>query len=191
MPKVILASSSVQRKKLLEQAGISFEIIVSNADETPVEALSFCNQLKDISMRKALTVMNMLDTNEDYIIVAGDQNILFNGIIYGKPETIDEARKLIKSMQGSQEIYAYTGNTVLHISNSQIITSINECDIARLGMDTISDEDLEQYLRTGTPLSKCGGINILETPSLYLLEGRLSTAKGLTVEYLIDMLSKL
>lgn len=191
MPKVILASSSVQRKALLEDLGIPFEIIVSNVDETPVKALSITEQMNDISMRKALAVMDMVNEPEDYIIVSADQNIFFDGVMYGKPNTIEEARELIKKMQGSNEIYAYVGNTVLYISNSTIIKHISECDIARLRMDYISDEELEDYLATGSPLAKCGGINILHTPGLHLEAGKLCTAKGMTVTHLIDMLSQI
>ena len=81
MPKIILASSSVQRKALLEELGLSFEIVVSNVDETPNEELSLTEQLNDISMRKALTVMNIVNETENHIIVAADQNIFFNGIM--------------------------------------------------------------------------------------------------------------
>ena len=121
MPKIILASSSPQRRYLLEEAGIPFEVIVSNADETPVKAYSLDEQLNDIAMRKALTVIDKLNTDEDYIIVAADQNILFQGNLYGKPRNIEEARNLIKSMQGSDQIYAYVGNTLLYVSNGKVI----------------------------------------------------------------------
>lgn len=190
MPKIILASSSVQRKKLLEEAGIPFEVIVSNADETPVKVYSLSDQLNDIAMRKALTIIDKLNADEDYIIVAADQNILFNGTLYGKPCSIEEARELIQKMQGSDQIYAYVGNTVLYVSNGKIIDSISECDVARMKMDYISDKDLEIYLATKCPLAKCAGINVLETPSLHLLEGKMSTAIGMTIEYLMEMLSK-
>lgn len=191
MPKIILASSSVQRKALLEELGIAFDVVVSNVDETPVKALSITEQMNDISMRKALAVMDMLKETDDHIIVAADQNIYFDGVMYGKPQSIEEARTLIKRMQGSNEIYAYVGNTVLYISNSTVIQHISKCDIARLRMDYISDEELENYLETGSPLAKCGGINILQTPGLHLEAGKLCTAKGMTVDCLIDMLSQI
>ena len=187
MSKIILASSSVHRKALLEEFGIPFEVIVSNVDETPNEELSLTEQMIDISMRKALAVMNMVK-DADCVIAAADQNIFFNGTMYGKPSTIEEARQLIKSMEGSNEIYAYVGNTVLYISNSTVEKCINECDIARLRMEPISDAELEEYLATKSPLTKCAGINIVDTPGLYLEDGRESTARGMTVEYLLDIL---
>jgi len=191
MPKIILASGSEPRKALLEEFGFSFDVLVSNVDETPVKKLSIPEQMKDISMRKALAVMDMANEPEDHIIVAADQNIFFNGIMYGKPKNIDEARQIIKSMQGSNEIYAYVGNTVLYISKSKVEKHINQFDIAKMRMDYISDEELENYLATKSPLSRCAGINIIETPFLHLVEGRISTARGMTIECLIDMLSQI
>ena len=146
MPKIILASGSAQRKALLEELGYTFDIVVSNADETPTEALCLTARMNDISMRKALTVMDMIKETEDHIIVSADQNILFNGVMYGKPNSIEEARELIKRMQGSNEIYAYVGNTVLYIVNSTIMSHISACDIATLRMDYISDEELEKVI---------------------------------------------
>lgn len=189
--KIILASSSTQREKILKDTGITFEIVVSNVDETPAENLSFTEQLKEISMRKALAVMLTTVNIGDRIIVAADQNIMFNGKMYGKPKTIEDARELIRSMEGSNEIYAYVGNSILEISENKIIRCVNECDISRMRMDIVSSQTLEEYLATKSPLKKCGGINIFDTPFLHLEEGKLSTAGGLTVEYLIDMLDKI
>lgn len=102
-------------------------------------------------MRKALTVIDKLSADKDYIIVAADQNILFRDMLYGKPSNIEEVRQIIKSIQGSDQIYAYVGNTVLYVSNGKIIDSISECDVARMKMDYISDDDLETYLKTKCP----------------------------------------
>ena len=52
-PCVILASKSAVRKQQLIDSSIPFEVIVSNADETPDESKSFRDQLAEISMRKA------------------------------------------------------------------------------------------------------------------------------------------
>lgn len=189
MPKIILASQSHQRKKLLENAGISFEVFICEVDDTPVKAFSFVEQLNDISLRKALSAMDAIKNNEEYIILAADQNIFFNNTIIKKPESISEAREIIQNMEGSNEIYTYVGNTVLYVSNFNIVKIINKSDKARLRMDYILDEELENYLETKSPLTKCAGINIADTPFLHLEEGKMSTAYGMTIEYLFEMLS--
>ena len=186
---LILASKSEIRKKMLERSGIPFEIIVSNADETPDLSKSFGEQLKEISMKKAKVVFEATVDRGERIIVAADQNIVFNNVMYGKPKSLDEARKLIKSMEGNNNIYAYVGNSIIYANGNTIIKIINNYDISRMRMDNISDKELENYLTNQKPLTKCGGISIVDAKFLHLEEGRMSTACGMTIEYLQDLLS--
>ncbi len=190
-PRVILASKSAVRKQQLIDNSIPFEVIVSKADETPDKSKSFKNQLAEISMRKAQTVFEMTKDRGLRLIIAGDQNIVFNDIMYGKPKSIDEARNLIRNMRGSDEVYAYTGNAVLLAENNKILQSVNITDVARLSVDDISDEEIEDYLKDGNCLSLCGGISINSALFVHLKEGRLSTAKGMTLEFAKEMMSSL
>lgn len=188
--KIILASRSPRKKNILKNAGISFDTISVSIDETPVKDFSITEQLKEISMRKALAAMQVTENLGSRIIVASKQNIVFKDQIYGRPHTIEEARSFIKNMEGSNEIYSYVGNAILDISDTNnIIKLSNECDIAILRMVYIPDEVLENYLKSQSPLDKCGGISIFDTPFLFLEDGRKSTAGGLTVENLFKMLN--
>lgn len=190
-PRVILASKSAVRKQQLIDDSIPFEVMVSNADETPDESKSFKNQLAEISMRKAKTVFEETKDRGLRLIIAADQNIVFDNVMYGKPKSIDEARNLLNRMRGSEEIYAYTGNSVLLAENDRILQSVNITDIARLSIDDISDEEREAYLATGKCLSFCGGISISNSNFIHLKEGRMSTAKGMTLEYAKEIMSSL
>jgi len=189
MVNVILASQSPIRKKMLEAEKIPFEILVSNADETADSSKSFEGQLSEISMRKALVVFKATIDRGERVIVAADQNIVFNNTMYGKPKNLEEARELIKSMEGSNSIYAYVGNTIIYANGRNIIKVINNCDISRMSMDSISEEELEDYLTNKKPLTKCGGISIADAGFLHLEEGKFSTACGMTIEYLQELLS--
>lgn len=190
-PRVILASKSTIRKQQLIDASIPFEVVVSNADETPDESKSFKNQLAEIAMRKAKTVLEETKDRGLRLIVAADQNIVFDNKMYGKPKSIDEARNLLACMKDSEEIYAYTGNAVLLADHDKILQSVNITDVARLGMDDISDEELEAYVSKGKCLSYCGGFNITDANFVHLKEGKMSTAKGMTLEYAKEMMSSL
>ena len=68
---------------------------------------------------------------------------------------------------------------------------MNITDVARLSVDNISDEEMDNYLSDGTWLSICGGISINNALFVHLKEGRLSTAKGMTLEYAKEMMSNL
>ncbi len=190
-PRVILASKSGVRKQQLIDASIPFEVMVSDADETPDESKSFKDQLAEIAMRKAMTVFEETKNRGRRLIVAGDQNMVFEKKMYGKPATIDEARELISSMLGTDELYAYTGNAVILAEGDKILQSINLTDIARLSVDDISEDELEAYLATGKSLKYCGGISITDALFVHLKEGRMSTARGMTLEYAKEMMSSL
>ncbi len=185
--QVILASSSAIRKQQMINADIPFEVIVSNADETPNVSKSFRAQLAEIAMRKADVVFNKTSDRGMRLIVAADQNIVFDGEMYGKPKSIDDARKLIKNMRGRKDIYAYTGNAVLLADGNEILESTNITDISRMSMEQISDEVLEDYLANSKPLTKCGGFSINDASFIHLEEGRYSTACGMTIEIVQEM----
>lgn len=182
-PRIILASQSEVRKRQLIEESIPFEIIVSNADETPDESKNFRNQLADISMRKAMKVFDETLDRGLRLIIAADQNIVFEDVMYGKPKTLDEARLLIMKMMGSEEVYAYTGNAVLLAKGEDILQSINVTDVSRMSVDKITDDELEIYLSDGKCLTYCGGISISNSNFVHLKEGRMSTARGMTLEY--------
>lgn len=188
---IILASQSESRKRQLTEAGIVFEVMVSHADETPDNTKSFGAQLAEIALRKALTIQNQTAVRGPRVIVAADMNVVFGGKMYGKPKTIEEARSLIKSMQGSSEIYGYTGNAILLSDKDRVLEMINVTDIARMSMDHIPDTTLEDYLANQKPLTKCGGFTIMDAPFVHLEEGRYSTACGLTTEYVEEMIKGL
>ena len=190
-PRVILASGSNVRKQQLIDNSIPFEVIVSDADETPDETKNFKDQLAEISMRKAKVVFEKTKERGRRLIVAADQNIVFEGKMYGKPKNINEARKLIGRMRGSEDVYAYTGNTVILADNDKVMQSINATDIARLSIDNISDETLEKYLSEGRYLSYCGGILMGDANFIHLKEGRMSTARGMTLEYAEELMQSL
>ena len=190
-PRVILASKSAVRKQQMIDNSIPFEVIISDVDETPDDSKSFKNQLAEISMRKAEVVFKKTKDRGLRLIVAGDQNIVFNEKMYGKPKNIEEARNLLSQMRGSEEVYAYTGNAVLLAENDKILQSINVTDVARLSIDNISDDEMDNYLKTGICLSLCGGISITKSLFVHLKEGRLSTAKGMTLEYAKEMMKNL
>lgn len=191
MINLILASKSPIRKNMLEEENLQFEVMVSEADETVNLSKSFEEQLKEISMRKAQVIFKETIDRKERIIIAADQNIVFNNKMYGKPSNLSDARELIQSMEGKDSIYSYVGNTLIHANGDRIIKIINNCDISRMRMDNISDIELEEYLENNNPLTKCGGINITDTKFLHLEEGRISTAKGMTIEYLKDLICSL
>ena len=92
-------------------------------------------------------------------------------------------------MRGTEDVYAYTGNAVLLAENDRILQSVNITDVARLSVDNISDDEIVNYLKDGKCLSVCGGISINNCLFVHLKEGRMSTARGMTLEYAKEIMS--
>ena len=182
--KIILASKSKIRRQMMDEAGYDYSVVVSDADETPNEDYCIMEQIVDIASRKAKAVFNATKDQGKRIIVAADQNIYFGNTLYGKPKSIEEARVLIQSMRGSNEIYAYTGNFIIVADGEKYMFDEKSFFSAQMRMDNISDDELEEYLQNGNPLSKCGGISIYDTPFLHMVSGDLSSAQGMTISTL-------
>jgi len=190
-PRVILASGSKFRKQMLTDAGIPFEVVVSDTDETPDESRSLQDQLAEIAMRKAQAVFAATKKRGRRLVIAADQNIMFDGRLYGKQKTVEEARELLRRMRGSDEVYSYTGNAILLVDGDKVLQSVSVTDTARLIVDDLSDEEIEGFLAQGTWDMVCGAANVNNSFFVRLKEGRLSTAQGMTIEYIKEMLRSL
>jgi MAF protein len=189
-PRVILASSSKFRRQQMIEAEIPFEIVVSNADETPDDSKSFKEQLAEIALRKATTVYNATKERGKRLIIAADQNIVFGDKMYGKPNDAKEAKELLQKMSGSDEVYCYTGNAILLADGDKILQTINETDVARVSVDEMTEEQINQYLKDGRALTACGGLIVDGNPFVHLKDGRLSTARGMTLELAEELLKE-
>ncbi len=185
--EVILASQSDIRKKMLQDKKISFEVIVSDADETPDPQLHVMDSFKDIAMRKAMKVFEETQNRGKRIIIAADMNYLFCGRRYGKPSSLMEAEYFIRSTEGRYDLYAFTGNAIIYAQGKQIIKTVNTCDVARLRVDNISDKELAEYLSKPDTLKKAGGMTISDASFLHLEQGKRSTAMGMTIEHFLEL----
>ena len=181
---VILASKSPYRKKLLEEYNIPFEMMDCGADTTPDLKKNLLEQLRDIALRKAMGAVKKTKDRGERIIVAADQVIVFEGSVLGYPKSIEEAKSMILSMRGSNQIYSYVGNAILHVDEDQVKRKFNNSSTARMKMENISDYQVDGYLAKTNSLLKCAGINLSDTNFLHLESGFYSTACGMTVEYL-------
>ena len=182
--EVILASKSPYRKRLLEEYKIPFEMMDCGTDTTPDLSKKLLEQLRDLAIRKANGALEKTKERGKRIIVAADQVIVFGDSVLGTPKTIDEAKKTILSMRGSDQIYSYVGNAILYVKGSEVLRRFNNSNIARMRMENVSEYDVDCYLAKTDPLLKCAGIHLSDTSFLHLEDGFYSTACGMTVEYL-------
>ena len=159
--KIILASESQIRKKLLLQAEVNFQPIAAKIDEDTIkESLKDEGaKPKDISDAlaeyKAIRVANNFPTD---IIIGCDQILVCGNEIISKARTLNDAKETLKLLRGKS--HQLLSSAVIYDNNKPVWRTTSR---AQLFMRDFTDEYLEYYIQTS-------GIDILSSVGCYLLE---------------------
>ena len=162
MSKIILASSSIYRKELLERLIPKFEIISPNIDESIVEG----EDAKSTSLRLALLKAEKVSLeNKDAFVVGSDQTAQFNNIQIKKPNNYQDAFDQLLLLSG-KVVFFYSAVCVLQ-SNS--LTKHEAIETIEVKYKNITKLEAELYLKYEVPLGCLGcikseglGISLLE-----------------------------
>ena len=123
----------------------------------------------------------------DRVILGADTVVALNGLIYGKPADRDDARRILSALAGvTQDVI--TGVTILQPAKGRQLV---ECDVTRVTMRPMSDEEIETYLDSGEWEGKAGAYGIQGTADRFVekVEGSFSNVVGLPVERVLRMLA--
>ena len=144
LDKIILASKSKVRKEILDKHEILCEVKPSNVDEDVVKQ-TLIKELASpeiISKNLAELKANKISLNErDRLVLGADSVIDLNGELISKPESREEALKILKKLNGNKH------NLISSICISRNGSMIwNYTDKAELTMKKLSEQDLKAYL---------------------------------------------
>ena len=144
MPDIILASKSKVRKTILEKNEISCVVKPSNIDEEPVK-MSLLKEgaspeiiSKNLAELKANKVSQKMFQN---LVLGADSVIDLNGELISKPESRDDALKILKKLNGKKHQLI---SSVCISKNGSMIW--NYTDKAKLTMKKMPEKDLIEYL---------------------------------------------
>ena len=182
---LILASKSPRRRYLLEQAGLSFSVIPSDIDETAIPLSPPEIYVKVLSEAKAESIAKKYP--EKWVIGA-DTIVLKDGVVLGKPGSIDEARSMLKKLSG--EIHqVFTGYSILCKSKNRIFSETVQTEVL---FKNLTDEEIEWYIHTKEPFDKAGAYAIqgLGTFLVKRINGSYTNVVGLPVCEVIEFLIK-
>ncbi|AKB79949.1 Septum formation protein Maf [Methanosarcina horonobensis HB-1 = JCM 15518] len=150
MRKIILASASPRRKELLKQLiGDNFVVYPSSYEEPPLQGLSPEELLLKHSIEKARDVSKHFDSG---IVISADTSVLYNGEILGKPDSPENAEKMLAKLSG-KKFRVVTGLTVLDLDSGK---EVSESESTNVWLVELSKERISAYIRTGEPLDKAG-----------------------------------
>ncbi len=185
--RLILASSSPRRQELIQSLGLPYIIRVSDADETVEEKISPAELVEVLSLRKASTVLDMLEASEkEGIIIGSDTVVVYQDEVLGKPVDEQDSFRMLKALQGSTH-QVYSGVACVDAATGKQVVSHR---VTHVKMKIMSDAQILRYIATGEPKDKAGsyaiqgiGATIVES-----IEGDYFTVVGLPLSLLSDLL---
>ena len=180
--KIILASASPSRKRLLESVGIIPEVIVSGVDEEDpaLTSLSPKDMVIALAIMKAHSVKNMVSNNA--LIIAADSTFEFDGKMFGKPLSKQVAMERAKAVRGHFGLL-HTGQCVIDTKKG---IEVSDISTSRVYFADMTDHEIESYVNTGEPLEVAGGFTLdgLSAPYISKIEGDPSGIIGLSLPLL-------
>ncbi len=186
--KLILASKSGVRKKILENYKIDCEVIISRVDEDEIKTSLLAEGADPLVISKNLAEIKSIkvsNKNPDRLVLGADSVISLNNELINKPKTRDEALKILKKLNDSKH---YLISSVCISKNGSMIW--NHTDTSELKMKNFSEEQLLKYLnkiKTETLLAY--GVYQVEAEGLELFEyikGDINSIMGLPVKNIIN-----
>lgn len=191
--RIILASASPRRYDILKDANIDFQVIPSNADETILKDLPPIEVVKDLALKKALSVKDSLinsdeDNHQYRTVIIGADTIVHTDQIFGKPKDKDDGRRILKLIRNRKHLVT-TGVAVVLVEENRNIVFSESTEVL---VKDISDQELENYLNTDEPYDKAGAYAIQGIFSKYIegYNGDYFNVVGLPINKLKEILIK-
>mgnify|MGYP001567058368 CR=1 FL=1 len=141
MKRIILASESPRRKEILGLTRLRFTVVPSNYDEKLDDTIDPHILAKRLSFEKARAVAAGYT---DALIISADTFIVFGKKLMGKPGTLEEARKMLRLLNGRAHS-VITGYTILDTGTGKKITRSVE---TKVWIKKMSDDELDAYVAT-------------------------------------------
>ena len=174
---IILASGSPRRKDLLMQAGLEFEVVISDVEESvtkdiPEEVVielseQKCRAVTDEFIRKTpKSISDLIDVRKGGILVIGaDTVVSMDKAILGKPADSKEAFKMLMKLSGKTH-EVYTGVSCKILQYNEYTEGLIETDSfsfyseTKVNMYPFNEYEALDYIATGEPMDKAGAYGI-------------------------------
>ena len=203
MTRLILASQSPARTKLLTEAGIQHDVLVSDVDEDAVQAHYGVTDAHDTALllaRAKAEAVASLPEAEGALVIGCDSVFEFDGESHGKPYTAEVARERMLRMSGSKGVL-HTGHWLVDCRDTAAevdedepadgtgatVGSVSSAEVHFVEMTT---NDIDAYIATGEPLHCAGSFTIDGLGGAFIrkVDGDPHAVVGLSISTLRELL---
>lgn len=185
--QVILASGSPRRKELLEQMGLTFQILPSKKEEKQIGETP-AQIVEGLSRQKAQDVAEQI-LPEQAMVIGADTIVVCDGEIMGKPQSEEEACQMIGMLQGRTH-QVYTGVTVAETERradgeNKIAYDTFSC-CTQVKVFPMDEAEIQSYVALGESMDKAGAYGIQGGFGMYVegIEGDYNNVLGLPISAL-------
>lgn len=188
MTRIILASQSPRRSKLLSQMGLTFDVVPSEFDEHLDESRDAEIVAKELAHGKAEDVAK---NHRDAYVIGSDTIVAVNGRQMEKPRDIADAREMLTALAGHESTVS-TGVAVINYDQKVALVDVATTRVYFKPDNEEMTELREEYLATDDWKDKAGayGIQSGAAPLIDRIEGDYDTVVGLPTRLLASMLNQ-
>lgn len=189
MIDIILASASPRRRELMENMGLDFRVLVSEADEESVDKnVPPEIYVQELSLLKAVSTAKQVIDNKKAIIISADTIVVNDGEILGKPYDEADAKAMLLSLSGKCH-YVYTGFCVMRLSDARTVCKSVKTEVT---FKHLTEEIINRYIKTKEPMDKAGAYGIQGYGAMLVrkINGDYFNVVGLPVGALSDVLAE-
>lgn len=193
---LILGSASPRRRELLSLITEDFTVRLADIDERALENdleqrhVPACQVSEELASAKAKAVFEMMEPElkADSVVIGADTSVILDDVIYGKPESKEDAKRMLTNLSGRKHVVA-TGVSLVFEGGEKRFTDVSLVEFYPL--DDYQKNVIERYIESGDPMDKAGAYGIQTGGALLVkgIEGDFLNVVGLPVARLARELS--
>ena len=182
---IVLASASPRRRELLKRIVKNYIVTTSDINEEESYNLPPLEAVLDIAKRKGI---NVIDKYPNDVVISADTIVVLDNEIIGKPIDAEDAKRILRKLSNREHevITAYClfkdGKMIENHVSSKVL------------FYPLSDELIDKYVATGSPLDKAGAYGAQdneEFPIVKAIIGSVDNVIGFPVKEIEEDLNKI
>jgi len=184
---ICLASASPRRREILDQLGISYQVLPQDVDESHRAGETPAAYVKRLAACKAESALASHGEKQGIACLGSDTTVVCDGQVFEKPADQEDAHRMLSSLSGKSH-QVLTAVALATADFTEVLLSVSEVTFR-----VLEDDEISAYWQTGEPADKAGGYGIQGLGALFIesMKGSYSGIMGLPVFETAYLLQKI